>query len=123
MLVDWQVNYNATDVTLEVLALSPAGIPGDYNNDGIVDAADYVVFRKNEGTPSSLANDPIGGVIGQGQYDQWRAHFSESAIGSSANANSNVPEPSAFAMLIMAAAVVPTRRRKLTSHVPKLVIA
>jgi hypothetical protein len=41
-----------------------AGRPGDFNNDLIVDAADYVLWRKNDGT--------------QAGYDTWRANFGKS---------------------------------------------
>ena len=36
---------------------------GDYNHNGIVDAADYVVWRKNVGTSTALPNDLIGGTL------------------------------------------------------------
>ena len=47
------------------------GIPGDYNLNGVVDAADYVVWRKNAGTTNMLPNDLIGGTIGTAQFNQW----------------------------------------------------
>ena len=59
-------------------AMAP-GVFGDYNNDGKVDAADYVVFRNAEGTSNVLPNDSFGGVIGPNQYNQWKAHFGQSA--------------------------------------------
>ena len=34
--------------------LTPVPIPGDFNHDGTVDAADYVVWRKTDGTPSRI---------------------------------------------------------------------
>ena len=57
---------------LVVIRLVPDDMPGDYNQDGIVDAADYVVWRDNEGTTNSLPNDLIGGTIGTAHYNQWR---------------------------------------------------
>ncbi len=36
----------------------------DYNQNGAAAAADYIVWRKNQGTNKALANDPIGGTIG-----------------------------------------------------------
>ena len=35
-----------------------AGVPGDYNGNGIVDAGDYVLWRKG----GTLQNDPTPGV-------------------------------------------------------------
>ncbi len=51
--------------------------PGDYNaeRDGTVNLADYTVWRDNLGSaPGTLSNDTDGGVIGQAQYDTWKAN-------------------------------------------------
>ncbi len=67
---------------------------GDFNHDGIVDAADYVVWRKGLGTTYT-----------QNDYNVWRAHFGQtSGSGSSAIANAAVPEPTTFVLLMFAAA-------------------
>jgi hypothetical protein len=89
----------------------PMGISGDYNDDGKVDAADYVVWRKNEGTTNTLPNDPIGGTIGQTHYNQWRAHFGQ-AVGSGSTSASNptVPEPASLLLIVLAAAGCYLRR-------------
>ena len=58
----------------------PGDLDGDYNDDGKVDAADYVVWRQYEGTPLELPNDPHGGTIGQLQFDTWKANFGEMAM-------------------------------------------
>ncbi|MCI0333041.1 MAG: autotransporter-associated beta strand repeat-containing protein, partial [Planctomycetes bacterium] len=86
--LSWNVLYGANSVVLEVAA---PGLPGDYNGDGKVDAADYVVWRKGVGIASTPEN-----------YNIWRANFGES-IGSGAGANGSAgaspshaaaPEPS-----------------------------
>ena len=48
----------------------PGGVAGDYNGNGAVDAADYVVWRN--GGP--LQNDPTTGVQ-PADYDFWRSRF------------------------------------------------
>jgi hypothetical protein len=79
--------------------------PGDYNGDGSADAADYVVWRKNDGTPEG--------------YDTWRAHFGQTAgSGSGASGNATVPEPAAMVMLIMVAAGWCVRRSRALEKVP-----
>jgi hypothetical protein len=79
--------------------------PGDYNDDGVVNAADYVVWRDNEGTTNTLANDPIGGKIGPAHYDQWRARFGQTASnGAGADVNAPVPEPTSILLMALAAA-------------------
>ena len=96
-------NTSLDDATLMATG-SPSSLFGDYNDDGTVDAADYVVWRKNEGTENALPNDGLGGTIGSGHYDQWRTHFGETAPGG-AGGTGAVPEPSS--MLLMAAGLLP----------------
>ena len=62
------------------VAVAPQFPTGDYNQNGIVDAADYVIWRKNP-----------GGVFDQADYEVWRQHFGET-FGSAAE-NLAVPEP------------------------------
>ena len=49
-------------------------LPGDYNGDGSVDAADYVVWRKSLGenvTPYSCADGSGNGLVDQDDYSVW----------------------------------------------------
>ena len=68
----WNVVYANSSVVLEVASV---GLPGDFNLDGSVDAADYVVAAKGLGTTHT-----------PGDYDIWRAHFGETAGSGSASA-------------------------------------
>lgn len=58
------------------LVAQPGGgsVSGDYNNDGIVDAADYTTWRDALGSDASLPNDPTAGVDVT-DYDTWKANF------------------------------------------------
>jgi hypothetical protein len=69
----------------------PAGVNGDYNNNGVVDAADYVLWRKHLNTPTTLPNDSTPGVA-LGDYTVWRTNFGRTASGSGASLSA-VPEP------------------------------
>jgi serralysin len=87
-------------VQLYDLALSASNIlTGDYNRDGIVDAADYIVWRKGLGT-----------TFTQNDYNVWRANFGHTALGagsgSGAIANAAVPEPTTMTLFILAATVL-----------------
>jgi hypothetical protein len=104
--LSWIVHYNANSVVLEVAS---AGLPGDYNDDGSVDAADYIVWRKNEGTANVLPNDPIGGTIGPAHFDQWQANFGATSSGSASH--SVVPEPSCWLLLAASSAFLLVLRR------------
>jgi Glycosyl hydrolases family 18 len=67
---------------------SLAVLSGDFNDDGSVDAADYVAWRKQGGTPDG--------------YEQWRSNFGESSVnGGGVAARQFVPEPKALLLLIV----------------------
>jgi autotransporter-associated beta strand protein len=95
---------------LQVTTLGPPlGIDGDFNNNGVVDAADYVLWRN--GGP--LENDPTDGVQPE-DYDIWRANFGlTAAAGAAASVgNGAVPEPSPWLpAMLMAIAAWSLRRR------------
>jgi hypothetical protein len=78
---------------LELDVLPPeVGLAGDYNGDGTVDAADYVVWRKD---PASFGGDPAG-------YDTWRANFGTMAMPAAGQSTGAVPEPAAISAIISA---------------------
>jgi autotransporter-associated beta strand protein len=87
-----------------ILTVGPSILAGDYNNDGVVDAADYVTWRANVGQPSqSLPNDTTGVIIGDAQYDLWRSNFGNTVPVPGAGASigvSAVPEPGSFSIFI-----------------------
>ncbi len=85
---------------LYTAGLLSVGLPGDYNGNGTVDAADYVVWRKGLGTNYS-----------QTDYDVWRSHFGQSAgSGSGVSANVSVPEPATLVMLLTGVLALCSRR-------------
>jgi hypothetical protein len=89
-----------------------SGVTGDFNANGVVDAADYVVWRNNVGSTTALHNDSIGGTIGPAQYNEWRAHFGQtSGSGALANGSAAVPEPAVPALLTAGAICLFARRR------------
>ena len=51
------------------------------------------VWRNNVGTTNTLPNDPIGGTIGQTQYNTWRSNFGMMA-GAAADWERKAPSPS-----------------------------
>ncbi|HEX3599567.1 MAG TPA: PEP-CTERM sorting domain-containing protein, partial [Lacipirellulaceae bacterium] len=104
----WDTSKLYTTGVLSVVA--GATLPGDYNNNGVVDAADYVVWRAGLGT-----------IYVQNDYNVWRAHFGQTAgsgssLSASGSASVAVPEPaSAILMLCGVAAVAFSNRRRSKS--------
>jgi len=112
-ILDWG-NLSGTFSTLNLPTLSAnlmwnasqlyaAGVlsvnlAGDYNGNGIVDAADYAIWRKGLGTTYT-----------QNDYNVWRAHFGQTSGSGAALgefATRPVPEPGAFALLLAVSAMV-----------------
>jgi hypothetical protein len=77
-----------------------ANVPGDYNHNGVADAADYILWRK--GDPAADGNSDT--VVDQSDYELWRANFGNPnppGAGSGGLAGSAVPEPASVVMLIV----------------------
>ena len=89
------------DMRIVASGVAP-GVPGDYNANGRVDAADYVVWRQALNTTTVLPNDPTGGTITTTQYNTWRANFGNPSGAGSATA---VPEPAAAVLVLIAAGI------------------
>ena len=86
--------------------LAPAGVAGDYNDNGVVDAADYVLWRN--GGP--LANDPTPGTS-PADYDFWKSRFGATSGSGSGVDGGSVPEPASVVLVLMGLAFVGSRRR------------
>lgn len=99
-------------------AAASVGVPGDYNANGIVDAADYVIWRAQLGTSFQLTNEVAGttpGTVTPEDYTAWRARFGNmSGSGAASSLGfAAVPEPSAFlSLLALASAVLIARHHR-----------
>jgi hypothetical protein len=78
----------------------PPPYPGDYNRDAIVDAADYVVWRKMLGatglTPFSGADGDGDGDVDTHDFAVWKAHFGDPVppgSGSAATGEASIAGP------------------------------
>jgi uncharacterized protein YjbI with pentapeptide repeats len=96
--------YTTGEVTLSAIT----ALAGDFNGDGSVDAADYVVWRKGLGTTYT-----------QEHFELWRTNFgasrsagSGSAIPSAGPRPAEVPEPLALTLLVFGATALVLFRRR-----------
>jgi len=71
-----------------------APLTGDYNSDGLVDAADYTVWRNTLGSTDDLrADGNLNGVVDATDYQLWKANFGTQAGAGSGIRLAAVPEP------------------------------
>jgi hypothetical protein len=97
-LLPYQVNFD--NVRLDATV---PGLTGDYDHNGIVDAADYVVWRKDSNRTTA-------------QYDEWRSHFGQppgsgAALPSAEPLSAAVPEPPTMVILLLGVVVMWCGRR------------
>jgi hypothetical protein len=90
---------------------SSASVPGDFDHNGVVDLADYVVWRKSQGqTGWGLAADSdLNGHVDAADYAIWRSHFGQPP-GSGSVEGAAVPEPQSLILLLAAMLAVAVRR-------------
>ena len=93
----------------ELLLITGGVVQGDYNGDGLVNPADYAVWRNSLGqTGSGLLADGNGNnIIDQGDYDIWKQNFGQvlPASGNLLHGNDSIPEPTTAAAMALLLAV------------------
>jgi hypothetical protein len=99
-------SINIDDISAAIVA--PPVLLGDYNHDGVVDAADYVVWRASLGqTGANLAADgDHNGIVDSNDLDIWSANFGQTVGGGAGGGawvagNPAVPEPSTVIELLI----------------------
>jgi hypothetical protein len=106
----------AANIVVDYVTVTGQTIPGDFNGDNRVDAADYIVWRDNRGKtgpPGILGDGDDGsgtgkpdGSVNDADYSLWRANFGQTQT--AASTSLAVPEPTnavvlqLFAFLLMA---------------------
>jgi hypothetical protein len=110
----WNVAYGANEVVLSVVG---PGVAGDYNQNGVVDAADYVVWRNSmNDTGSGLAADGNGDqVVDQQDYAVWHSNFgnTSAAISSVTITTAGVPEAGSWLFALISACGLALSRKRL----------
>ena len=76
------------------------GVPGDFNNNGVVDMADYVLWR-NGGPLQNEVSD--SGVVSAQDYTDWCARFGNTSGSGSSLGAAAAPEPTTFVLLMLTA--------------------
>jgi hypothetical protein len=103
-------NWIASTKSNGTFTLTPVlGVAGDYNGNGVVDGADYVLWRNGGPLQNEVAT--IGSVTPE-DYTEWRARFGNTAGAGSSLGGNGVPEPAALAILIVGAMLAFIARRR-----------
>jgi sulfatase modifying factor 1 len=105
--------FEIEDMGFRLATIStPVGVPGDYNANNVVDAADYVLWRKYLNQPAvTLPNDSTPGTMPE-DYTVWRAHFGQTSPGSGSGSllSASVPEPATMPLFVALVATAILRR-------------
>ena len=105
----------------ELTVLETGGLDGDYDDDGVVSAADYSLWRGSVGgSDAVLSGNGTGdasGLVVQADYDLWRASFGNSSLpASAATAAAAVPEPASALLVALGLSVAGARRGSRGPH-------
>jgi mannan endo-1,4-beta-mannosidase len=101
----WRVLSGGPNGSFDFSFLSKVAlIEGDFNRDGLVDAADYTVWRDMLGkTGDDLLADGNGDkVVDQQDFTVWKSNFGRSAFGQGTSSVA-LPEPSTAAIIVLGA--------------------
>jgi hypothetical protein len=108
------VSWSPASGAIHVEQAPDRSSPGDYNNDQVVDAGDYIIWRKTFGEVGAglAADGDWSGKVDEGDYHVWKENLGRISA-SSNNPESAVPEPSsALQVLMIALAALASRRRE-----------
>jgi hypothetical protein len=110
----WDIHRTHSEFAFQFqISPLPASImpEGDYNLNGVVDAADYVIWRKTVGTSATAADGFTDGQVNTLDYNYWRRRFGSAGTGGSGQDSDLVPEPSCLLMLVAGAFLIVLPRR------------
>ena len=99
-----------TDVAAVASLVTATGIAGDFDGNGVVDAADYTTWMDNLGNPSeSVINNAGDGLNGVDAADHpiWATNF-QAGVGTATTGA--VPEPSSALLVILGVAMLISQR-------------
>jgi len=94
----WNIIYNASSVWVTATGLTVPAILGDFDGDGDVDGSDFLSWQRG--------GSPVPGS--SGDLDDWEMNY---GMTNSVAAITAVPEPSTLAIVLVALACCPRRRK------------
>jgi hypothetical protein len=108
--LDFHATDTNGSILLDNVVVIPVAAPGDYNLDGQVGPDDYVVWKSTFGSASALAADGSGnGIVDAAEYTVWRDHV---AAGSGSTAAAAPEPPAIVLLGVAIAGPGVSLRRK-----------
>jgi autotransporter-associated beta strand protein len=113
--IQWHLEYEPESVNIVIDSSATPTLLGDYNHNGIVDAADYTVWRDTVGSMTRLAADGNGdGVVDQADMELWRMHFGETSGSSVTGESIAAPEPESCFLAMASLLGIPFLQRRFS---------
>jgi hypothetical protein len=98
--------YTMPAYSVTTLVLISDGLVGDFNRDGTVDAADYIVWRKSFGQTGNTAADANeDDVVDLDDFNLWQNNFGATEGQSAYLASPAIAEPATSVLFLIAAAM------------------
>lgn len=96
----------APRLVLEAVASAAAPLAGDYNDDGVVDAIDYAVWREAIASGGTLQNETESiDTVDQADFQAWLTHYGATR-GAASVPPAAAPEPAAVTLGLMLASTI-----------------
>lgn len=93
--------YTVDYLDFSIESVGAPGLAGDFNEDGVVDAIDYALWRENLNSGTALPNDDgLGAPIDGQHFDLWLANYGAGAPGQS-GVVTTTPEPSVLLLSVL----------------------
>ncbi|MCA9187007.1 MAG: hypothetical protein R3E01_09675 [Pirellulaceae bacterium] len=107
--LDFNSDFFLSNAMLNIVLVDAVHLPGDFSGNGVVDAADYTVWKDTFGSTTELGADGNHNeIIDAADYTVWKDNFGRSAAGGGSVA---VPESGTMTFMVFVIATIARQTR------------